>query len=293
MHAHHVAALEFTGVSKAYEGFALKDIGFSLPPGYIAGLVGPNGAGKTTIVRLALGLGAADAGTVRVFGEDPRLAGGAVRSRVGFVHDSPAFHDYLSAERVGAMVAAFYPRWDGGRFDRLVADFGVPRGRAIRTLSRGTRMKFALALALAHEAELLLLDEPTTGLDPVFRDELLGLLSGAIASGRTSVLFSTQLMSDLERIADFIVLIRSGRLMFAGAKDDILDRWVTVRAGAGLSDEIASASPRGSVVTSRGVEALFEDGEAARNRFAGRAVVEQATLDDLFLLCREASRGEH
>ena len=291
MNADQVAALEFTRISKSYEGFALKDVSFSVPPGYIAGLVGPNGAGKTTLVRLALGLAATDAGTVRVFGEDPRLASRAVRGRIGFVHDSPAFYDYLTVERVAAIVAPFYPRWDGPRFDRLIADFGVPRNRRVRALSRGTRMKFALALALSHEAELLLLDEPTTSLDPVFRDELLDLLSGAIANGRTSVLFSTQIMADLERIADFIVLVREGRLMFAGAKDDVTDRWVVVRAGAELSEEIASASPRGSAVTNRGVAALFEDGEAARCRFAGRAVVEKATLDDVFLLCRETAKG--
>jgi ABC-2 type transport system ATP-binding protein len=291
MNAEQVAALEFTRISKSYEGFALKDVSFSVPPGYIAGLVGPNGAGKTTLVRLALGLAATDEGTVRVFGEDPRLAGQAVRGRIGFVHDAPAFYDYLTVERVAAIVAPFYPRWDGACFDRLIAAFGVPRGKRVRALSRGTRMKFALALALAHEAELLLLDEPTTGLDPVFRDELLDLLSGAIANGRTSVLFSTQIMSDLERIADFIVLIRGGRLMFAGAKDDIVDRWVVVRAGPDLSDEIASASPRGSSVTPRGVEALFEDGESAERRFGGRAVVEKATLDDVFLLCGDTTRG--
>jgi ABC-2 type transport system ATP-binding protein len=293
MHADHAAALEFARVSKAYEGFALEDVSFSLPRGYIAGLVGPNGAGKTTLVRLTLGLAAPGGGTVRVFGEDPRRAGEAVRGRIGFVHDSPAFHDCLSVERVAAMVAPFYPRWDDARFDRLIAGFGVPRGKAIRALSRGTRMKFALALALSHQAELLLLDEPTTGLDPVFRNELLDLLSGAISDGRTSVLFSTQIMSDLERIADFIVLIRGGRLMFAGAKDDIVDRWVVVRAGPDLSDEIAAAAPRGCVVTRQGVEALFEDGESAGRRFRGRAVVENATLDDVFLLCRDTSRGGH
>jgi ABC-2 type transport system ATP-binding protein len=105
MNANQVAALEFTRISKSYEGFALKDVSFSVPPGYITGLVGPNGAGKTTLVRLALGLAATNEGTVRVFGEDPRLASRAARGRIGFVHDSPAFYDYLTVERVAAIVA--------------------------------------------------------------------------------------------------------------------------------------------------------------------------------------------
>ncbi len=280
--------LEFDGVSKTYEAFALRDVSFSVPPGYIVGLVGPNGAGKTTLMRLAMGLAATEGGEVRVFGCDPRQAEAAVRARIGFVHDTPAFYDYLSVERVAAIVASFYAAWDASLFHHLLAEFGVPCRARVWSLSHGTRMKFALALALAHHAELLLLDEPTTGLDPVFRDHLLDGLSGAIADGRTSVLFSTQIMRDLERVADFIVLIRGGRLVFSGPKDDILDHWAVVRAGAELSADLAAACPRGMATTRQGVEALLDDIASARRRFADRAVVEKATLEDVFLLCGEA-----
>lgn len=279
--------LEFAGVSKIYDRFALRDVSFSVPPGYIVGLVGPNGAGKTTMIRLALGLAATDAGTVRVFGHEPHTAGAEVRARIGFVHETAAFYDHLSVERVAAIVAPFYPTWDGALFARLLDEFGVPRRTHAGSLSRGTRMKFALALALAHRADLLLLDEPTTGLDPVFRDSLLDRLSEAIGDGRTSVLFSTQMMADLERIADFIVLIRDGRLLFRGPKDDILDHWAVVRAGPELAGELAAASPRGMATTRQGVEALLADIVDARRRFDGRAVVDEATLEDVFLLCRE------
>ena len=279
--------LEFAGVSKIYDRFALRDVSFSVPPGYIVGLVGPNGAGKTTLMRLALGLAATDAGTVRVFGQDPRHAATEVRARIGFVHEAATFYDYLSVERVAAIVASFYPTWDAALFARLLDEFSVPRRTHVGSLSRGTRMKFALALALAHRAELLLLDEPTTGLDPVFRDSLLDRLSEAIGDGRTSVLFSTQMMADLERIADFIVLIRDGRLLFCGPKDDILDNWAVVRAGPELAAELAAASPRGMTATRQGVEALVEDIRDARRSFGDRAVVDEATLEDVFLLCRE------
>ncbi len=283
--------LEFDAVSKRYEAFTLKDISFVVPPGYIVGLVGPNGAGKTTLIRLALGLAASDGGAVRVFGQDPRGAAASARARIGFVHDTPVFYDYLSVDRVASVIAPFYPTWDAPAFDRRLGEFGVPRPARVRSLSRGTRMKFALALALSHRAELLLLDEPTTGLDPVFRDELLDVLSAAIGDGRTSVLFSTQIMADLERIADFIVLIRDGRLLFSGPKDEILD-WAVVRAGPELSDEIASAPIRGITVTRRGVEALLDDTAEARRRFGDRAVVERATLEDVFLLCGHSTKRE-
>jgi len=289
----HDVPLEFCAASKAYEGFALKGATFTVPRGYIVGLVGPNGAGKTTLIRLALGLAGCDSGAVRAFGSDPRADGGAAaRARIGFVHETPASYDYLSVERVAAIVAPFYRAWDAALFDRLLAGFGVPRRARVSTLSRGTRVKFALALAMSHHAELLVLDEPTTGLDPVFRNELLARLSAVIGDGRASVLFSTQIVGDLQRIADFIVLVRDGRVLFNGPKDDILDRWAVVRGAPGLEVELAAASPRGMASSRRGVEALLEDGEEARRRFGTRALVENATLEDVVLLCREPSRRE-
>jgi len=283
--------LEFNGVTKRFGDFTLREVSFSVPPGYIVGLVGPNGAGKTTLMRLALGLIRADGGVVRLLGEDPAAsrAAAAARARVGFVHDTPACYDYLSVERVAGIVAPFYPTWDSARFSRLLAGFGVPPKAKLRSLSRGTKMKFALALALSHRAEILLLDEPTGGLDPVFRDRLLDLLSDVIGDARTSVLFSTQLVTDLERIADFIVIIREGRVMFSGPKDDILDRWAVVRGGPELATELAAASRWGVATTRQGVEALLEDVEEARRLFSGKALVEKATLEDAFLLCREPS----
>ena len=283
-------ALEFDGVSKAYDGFCLKDVTFTVPPGYIVGLIGPNGAGKTTLMRLALGLSAHDGGAVRLFGQDPRKAETGTRARVGFVHDTPAFYDHLSVERAASIVAAFYPAWDAVLFGRLLDEFGVPRRTPVRALSRGTRTKLALAVALSHRADLLLLDEPTSALDPVFRAALLDRLSEVIGDERTSVLFSTQIVGDLERIADYIVLLRDGRVLYAGPKDDILDRWAVVRAGGELAAELAALSPRGMVTTRTGVEALLEDIGDARRRFQGRGIVEPATLEDAFLLCRTPSK---
>jgi ABC-2 type transport system ATP-binding protein len=284
--------LEFSGVSKTFDRFALRDVSFVVPPGYIVGLIGPNGAGKSTLMRLALGLIHSDAGAVRVFGQDPGTVGASVRARMGFVHEEPAFHDYLSAGRVASMVAPFYPTWDAERCSSLLTDFCVPPRVPIRSLSRGTRMKCALALALSHRAELLLLDEPTSGLDPVFRDQLLDHLSSTIGDGRTSVVFSTQIMADLERIADFVVLVREGRVQYAGPKDDILDHWAVVRAGREMHDELNGLSPRGLRVVAGRVDALVEDLADAHRRFDGRAVVERATLDDVFLLCGELPRKE-
>jgi len=278
------SALELTGVGKCWGEFALRDVSFQLPPGYITGLVGPNGAGKTTLVKIVLDLVRADAGSVRVFGHDHRADGASLRSRIGFVHDRPTCYDHLAVQQLGALVGSFYATWDEETFQRLTREFELPSRRRVSALSRGMKVKLGLVLALSHRAELLILDEPTTGLDPVFRRELLERLSGLISDGRTSVLFSTQILTDLERIADFVVFLRRGEVLYEGVKDDLVDRWAVVRGGPEIGSELEALSVRGTRDTQMGIEALVEDLEAARRIFGERAVVEHATLDDVFLL---------
>ena len=236
----------------------------------------------------------ADAGTIQVFGCDHRTDGAALRSRIAFVHDRPTCYDHLSVERLGALVASFYPTWDEEAFQRLTREFELPPRRKVSALSRGMRVKLALALALSHQAELLVLDEPTTGLDPVFRRELLERLSGLISDGRTSVLFSTQILSDLERIADYRSLPSAGPGGLRGCQGRPRgQRWAVVRGGPEIASELEGLSVRGARDTKMGIEALVEDIEATRRRFGERAVVERATLDDVFLLLgAAAARGE-
>lgn len=277
-------ALELLGVAKAWPGFALHDVSFRLPPGYITGLVGPNGAGKTTLVKITLDLVRADAGAVRVFGQEHQAGGAALRSRIGFVHDRPTCYPHLTVEELGALVGSFYATWTNDAFRRLLREFELPSRRKVGALSRGMRVKLGLALALSHRAELLILDEPTTGLDPVFRRELLERLSGLISDGRTSVLFSTQILTDLERIADFVVFLREGKVLYEGIRDDLVDRWAVVRGGPDLAVELEGLSVRGTRTTRMGLDVLVEEYDEAHRRLGEKAVVERATLDDVFLL---------
>jgi ABC-2 type transport system ATP-binding protein len=285
------AVLELAGVGKSWGTFALRDVSFRVPPGYITGLVGPNGAGKTTLVRIVLDLVRADAGRIRIFDRDHRAHGAALRSRIGFVHDRPTCYEQLPVQQLGPLVGSFYATWDENTFQGLIREFELPPRRKVSALSRGMRVKLGLALALSHQAELLVLDEPTTGLDPVFRRELLERLSGLISDGRTSVLLSTQILSDLERIADFVIFLRRGEVLYEGVKDDLVDRWAVVRGGPDIAAELEEVAVRGLRETKMGIEALIEDIEVARRRFGERAVVERATLDDVFLLLG-ATRGE-
>jgi ABC-2 type transport system ATP-binding protein len=284
--------LELRGVRKAYGDFLLDDVSFSLPKGYIMGLIGPNGAGKTTLIRLILDLVRRDRGEIRIFGSDSRHDGVRIRSQIGFAHETTGFPGYLTLEQIGAAVAPFYSLWDDGEFRRLAKEFELRLGDRLRTLSRGMKTRFSLVLALCHHADLLILDEPSSGLDPVFRHELLERFSALIQNEEKSVLFSTHITSDLERIADYITLIGNGRLIFSMSRDEVFERWVVIKGARELLDETEPGFFRGVQVSAYGFEGLSDNADEARRRFSSRAVIEKPSLDDImFLVTRPSGTG--
>ena len=277
------SVLEVRDLCKRYEGFTLAGVSFFVPRGYIMGLIGPNGAGKTTTLKLILGLLHRDGGAIHVFGLDPARHGARIKRRIGFVHDEPSFYGHLTLAQNAALVARFYPTWDPDVFSRHTEAFELPLQKRFRALSRGTKTKFALALALSHRAELVLMDEPTSGLDPVFRRDLLDTLTGLLQDERTSILFSTHITSDLERIADYITLIQNGRLVFSAAKDDILEKWALVKGGPELLDRLPSGFFRGVRRGTHAFEALTDDAAETRRRLGDAVVIDKASLDDVVL----------
>jgi ABC-2 type transport system ATP-binding protein len=281
-------ALEVRGLWKAYPGFALKDVSFAVPRGYVMGLVGPNGAGKTTIIKLVMNLVARDAGEIEVFGLDSRAHEVEVKSRIGFVYDEPCFPHDATARDLGRAIGPFYRGWSDERYRSLLGQFDVPEKRKFKKLSHGMQMKLALALALSHEADLILMDEPTAGLDLEFRRELLGHLSAILQDEGKSVLFSTHVTSDLERIADFITFIRDGELVFTLPKDELRDEWGIVKGNGRLPGRLAGIPVRGVRRGPFGVEALVADVAAARERCGRDVVIDRASLDDVMVFM---SRG--
>jgi ABC-2 type transport system ATP-binding protein len=274
-------ALEIKSLAKDYGDFRLNEVSFSVPRGYVMGLIGPNGAGKTTVIKLILNLIRRDGGEIRIFGRDNLAAEVEVKSRIGFVHDTPFFYEHLTLARLKDTVAPFYADWDDDHFQRLCREFGLPPRKRFSRLSRGTKMKFALAVALSHKAELLILDEPTSGLDPVFRRELLAKLRAFIQDEGKAVLFSTHVTSDLERIADFITLIKDGKIAFSAPRDELLDRWAVVKGGPEILKPENQSLFR--VVRRReySVEALTDQAGEARRRLGRNAVIEKASLEDI------------
>jgi ABC-2 type transport system ATP-binding protein len=283
--------LEIRNLSKDYGDFQLKNVSFGLPQGYIMGLIGPNGAGKTTVIKLILNLINKDGGEIRVFGRDHIEDEVTVKSRIGFVHDTPYFFELLALKNVKSTVAPFYKSWDDQLFYRLLREFDLSPKKPFRTLSRGMKMKFALAVALSHHADFIILDEPTSGLDPVFRRELLGRLSALIQDEKKSVLFSTHITSDLERIADYITFINNGEIVFSAAKDEVLEKWAVVKGGHELLNDDTRKFFKGIRKREFGFEALTSEAAEARRRFAKNAVIEKASLEDIMFYITRG--GDH
>ena len=276
--------LEIESVKKRYKAFTLEDVSLRLPQGYIMGLIGPNGAGKTTLIKLILNLIRRDGGAIRVFGLDNLADEAAIKGRIGFVPDEPRFHDDATLQDVASAVAPYYANWDHGRFSTLAGEFELPLKKKFKKLSHGTKTKFSLALALSHGAELVLLDEPTTGLDPVFRRRLLDMLRGLLEDERTSVLFSSHITADLERTADFVTFVKDGQVVFSDTMDRLSQSWAVVKGGRETLDSDARAFLDGVRIRSHGFEGLTSRADEARRLFGNGYVIERASLDDIMVL---------
>ena len=230
--------LEIKGLNKAYNGFALKDVSFSLPKGYIMGFVGENGSGKTTTIRSILNMANIDSGKISVFGLDSVTDTIAIKEKLGVVFDSLYLADHLTAKQIEKQLKPFYKDWDSKEFAGRLKSFGLPDNKRVGEFSKGMKMKFMIAIALSHKADFMILDEPTSGLDPVARDELLDILAEYIENENRSVLFSTHITSDVERIADYVTILHNGRVWFTGTKDELSEKYVILR---GAEEDISSA----------------------------------------------------
>lgn len=215
--------LTVQGLNKTLPRFALRDLSFTLPEGCITGFICANGAGKTTTLRTMLDLIHKDSGSVHIFGLDMEHNAAAIKDRIGIVLDNGGFYDELSLNEMKRIIAPAYSHWSDEDFRHWLNHFNLDARQQIATLSRGMRMKFALTLALSHGAELLIMDEPTSGLDPKIRHQLLHILTTFMENGGKGVFFSTHITSDLDKIADYLVMIDEGHIVFQEDKDSLLD----------------------------------------------------------------------
>lgn len=253
--------LEVTNISKQYKGFALQDISFTLPAGYIMGYIGQNGAGKTTTLNAITHLIHTGSGTITIDGvrfEDDPIA---FRNAIGYIGDSSYFPQDLNIKNIGSILKDFYPSSRPEVFDRYVADWKLPVNDKIRTFSRGMKVKLMFASVLSRETRLLVLDEATNGLDPMMRREILALLQEYIGDGTRSVLFSTHILEDLEQIADYVFFIDKGKKIFCEEKEELLENYLLVKGGpADLTPELCQ-SLIGIEKNEFGFEALYDTGK--------------------------------
>lgn len=275
--------LEVTNLRKEYPGFTLKDISFSLPRGYIMGFIGPNGAGKSTTIKLIMNLVRKDSGEIKVFGLDNAAHDREIKQNIGFVYDENHYYEELTPDEIRSIIAPFYSRWDDEAYYGFLRSFDLPQKKKLKVFSRGMKTKFSLAVALSHGAELVIMDEPTSGLDPVFRREILDILLELIQDERKSVLFSTHITSDLDRVADYITFINKGEIVFSAQRDDILENHGLVRGSKELLDGTTWPQFVGIRETSFGFEGLTRDIQKMRSLLKERAVVEKATLEEIML----------
>ena len=216
-------------LNKHYPGFDLNNVSFNLEQGYIMGFIGRNGAGKTTTIKSIMRLVHPDSGSVNVLGKDFASEEFACKQQIGLVLGQVSYYPTKKLSTIAGVTSRFYPEWDARAFAGYLKRFDLNPDKAVRELSDGMRVKFALALALSHNARLLILDEPTSGLDPVSRDDLLELFQELIENSERSILFSTQITSDLEKCADFITYIKKGEIIASTSRNDLVNSYKIVK----------------------------------------------------------------
>ena len=281
-------AIEITGLCKKYPGFSLQNLNLTLPQGAILGLAGENGAGKSTTIRLIMNAMPRDGGTVRVLGTDnqsPEFR--AVKEDIGVVLDEAFFPLSLTPKEVDRVLRSAYRRWDSETFFAYLDRFSLPVNKAFQTFSRGMKMKLAIAAALSHDPKLLILDEATSGLDPMVRDGILDIFNEFTRDESHSILISSHIISDLEKLCDYIAFLHQGRLVLCEEKDQLMEEYAILKLTARELEDVPSEAIQGRRDNAYGAEVLVR-----RDLVSPGFRAEHATLEDIILfLARKEGRS--
>lgn len=274
--------LTVENLNKSYKDFSLNDVTFSIPEGCITGFIGINGAGKTTTLHTILGLTKKTSGNIRILGLDMEKNPSQIKNRLGVVLDDGCFYDDLTLSEMKNVISSAYTGWSEQDFKRYMDMFALESKQKISALSKGMRMKYALALALSHNAELLIMDEPTGGLDPLTRNQLLKVLTDYMENGGKGVFFSTHITSDLDKIADMLIMINNGHIVFQEDKDSLLDSYRIIKGDTRLlTADIRNLFLR-ITETSFGFTGITKHGAEIKS-FIPDAIIERPTIEDIML----------
>lgn len=251
-------ALEIRNLSKSYKDFKLDNINLTLPMGSIMGLIGENGAGKSTTIKLIMDLITRDSGEIYVLGKDNREAYNMTKEDVGVVLDEACFTDCVNVKNINSMMKSMYKNWEENTFFGYVEKLKLPKDKKFKDFSRGMKMKLALAVALSHKARLLILDEATSGLDPIVRDEILDIFYDFIQNEECSILISSHIISDLEKICDYITFLHKGRIVVSEEKDVLKEKYALVKCSRDDIARLPKEAIKGLRKHEYGAEALVE-----------------------------------
>ncbi|MEG2857537.1 MAG: ABC transporter ATP-binding protein [Clostridia bacterium] len=279
-------ALELKDVSKHYGSFSLDNVSFVLPSGCIMGLVGENGAGKSTTIRLIMRAALPDSGTIMVLGQNntaPTFR--AVKEDIGIVLDEAYFPEVITVKQVNIIMKNTYKRWDEAIFSGYIKQFDLPLDKAFKAFSRGMKMKLAIAVALSHAPKLLILDEATSGQDPIMRDEILEIFSDFTRDEQHSILISSHILSDLEKLCDYIAFLHKGQLLFCSEKDRLMEEYGMLNITRAQFEAIPSSAVCGCESSEYGVRCLVK-----RRDISSAFNVERASIEDIILFLAKGGR---
>lgn len=283
--------LELKEVCKAFpkSSFTLDKVSFSVPYGAIMGFVGENGAGKTTTIGCILNTISKDSGIIKLFGKEMQDSDTDTKEKIGVVYDGDNFPGYLSAEELSQIMQGVYVNWDNSLFQKYLKDFNFSAKQKIKNYSRGMTMKLAIAVALAHHPQLLILDEATSGLDPIMRDEMLDVFLEFVQEESHSILLSSHITSDLEKVADYITFIHNGNLIMTVSKNDLVYNYAVIRC---KESQFLALDPHDIIAWRKRdfqIDVLVPDGKEAQRKYKG-VVVDHVSVDEIMLLLVKGER---
>jgi len=271
-------ALQLQNVSKNYKDFSLDNINISLPYGCIMGFIGENGSGKTTTIKLILDLIKRDSGTITILGQDNIKDIKKVKENIGVVIDESCFPEMLTLAEVNCILKNIYKTWDNNKFEILTKQFSLQKDKKIKDYSKGMKMKLSIAIALAHDTKILILDEATSGLDPLIRDEILDVFRDFIQNDRHSIFMTSHIISDLEKICDYITMIHHGKIILNQSTDELMESYGILKCSEADFKTINPAIVKGFRKNSFGIEALV-----LKNGIRGNFVIDNASIEDIMV----------
>jgi len=285
------AILEINNLNKAYKNsyFSLQDVSFSIPRGTIMGFVGENGSGKTTTIGCILNTLIKDSGSVKIFDVEMTDAATHIRDDIGVVYDTNCFPEILTAAKISSMMKHVYTNWDADLFNDYLQKFKLPAKKRIKTFSRGMSMKLGIAVALSHHPKLLILDEATSGLDPIVRDDILDVLLEFVQDENHSILLSSHITSDLEKVADYITFIHDGRIIFSQDKDKLKYKYGIMRLKASQFEELDKNDILAYRRHDYQIDVLIADREAIQKKHKD-AIIDSATIEEIMLMYVKGER---